>query len=1378
MTLSAHRSTKAPRHVPHHGPCRRPRWWTRGVGRAASAAWSGFQRVALALAGGRARPRVENGLVRAPDAAAVARAISSAEDQQQGEDQRGDGGGASPAVVDAGSAESAGAQNIQPNVHEPAREAADAGEALRVGAAGVGEDGEGVAPNRPQRAEPHHQRAPLRPIQAERPLGARSVDGDVAAFAASVAGAPKSKSTTNPSSRSRKRPASTTGRENAEVLSSQSHQENALSSRSIAAVRRAHAKSDLALARLRQQRLEEERRLREAEERRQQLARAEAEERLVAQLERRDRRRRARWQANRRIYVEGCAATIQRHWRGFAVRRRLAGERGEEAVAQVVGGAEDVVAAGECGVGEDAALAGDSPKEDVSSGEVLDVLSDEVLDVSHDTATASGDVATGAGRGNGSNDGGNFDSFGSDNAISNDGSGTAPTDSDGFDRQKELVGLLDGADVPELEKPDARDVAETEGVVAVGEVGAGEDAVLDGGSFDVRVSPSSDDDGFGGNVLDGFDVDANASTAKESTSQTLDGTNVLDGNTLTDGFDAKGENATLASRSVKEEVSSGESLDVLPGEDGSCNSASGTRLAANGNLLGGNGDAIDEGSQSPDSNDSKRGSEGMDEEDLKSGDEDASAPTQSRGWKELETEIVCRPPDEPILAEHQLQELKGLANSYIKLNHEKSQAVDDFGPDSDKVAAIEESRLAADRKVLTRACYLLGSRPGECPDRQSPLAKRIRKAGKDNSLTVEPARKRSSVSYEEGNSDAEHEEASSGEATARGDDGESEEEEGLGCVCGCKHRQPKDFWIQCDGCNAWHKVAEKCVEFDEEAAEALDAWFCWSCKPPKRRAPKKSKPTAAKRKKPADSEESEAEEGDVSSGEETEHEETPKKKEKKKRRSKGSEGQQLPAVVMAWLEEQNLRGNKDPLNAVTEAVIKELVADLKTSLVESGLDEEAALAEILQRQGKGDFSLLSSQSNGLVEKVLGDWRVKHFLTAADKKALTQGKTKNRWWRKRWEIALPLKSKNRAGKDNIQVGSVSATAKSESASGAAMDAQMKGLGLNIDFGENTERLLMVLEALRSKRRKKIHGAYRDFKKTARPIALKVLQHALQLLATKKETTVAAILNGMTLSQFIDRHLQDGESLEDKAKAVAREDADEDGFDDENDDDAKRLIQVMSSLRELNGETILVAYENIVDGLIGGTIAAVQDKSRRWRLFVKVGEKMVREFCIGGGTVGLGFDEDEFSRGMTTDSYYAMEMFSCPNSLDDCLVVDLNASDDKDATDERHRKIPIPGTRRHARLVKVFREKTQQMTTFSLQFRDKDGKNCKISLHRFVVLVAEHHGFGIHHSERLRKKLGLEEGQTFEDLERFQYMGERLRTANPLQWRWIVAAHPST
>ena len=55
----------------------------------------------------------------------------------------------------------------------------------------------------------------------------------------------------------------------------------------------------------------------------------------------------------------------------------------------------------------------------------------------------------------------------------------------------------------------------------------------------------------------------------------------------------------------------------------------------------------------------------------------------------------------------------------------------------------------------------------------------------------------------------------------------------LGCVCGRTHPHPiKVFWVQCNGCDAWHEVAEECVGFDEEAAQALEEWFCWSCEPP------------------------------------------------------------------------------------------------------------------------------------------------------------------------------------------------------------------------------------------------------------------------------------------------------------------------------------------------------------------------------------------------------------------------------------------------------------------------------------------------------------------------------------------------------------------
>jgi len=65
------------------------------------------------------------------------------------------------------------------------------------------------------------------------------------------------------------------------------------------------------------------------------------------------------------------------------------------------------------------------------------------------------------------------------------------------------------------------------------------------------------------------------------------------------------------------------------------------------------------------------------------------------------------------------------------------------------------------------------------------------------------------------------------------EDEEEDDNPWLGCVCGRTHPAPIEvFWIQCGACDAWHNVAEDCVGFSEEAADSLDEWFCWSCKPP------------------------------------------------------------------------------------------------------------------------------------------------------------------------------------------------------------------------------------------------------------------------------------------------------------------------------------------------------------------------------------------------------------------------------------------------------------------------------------------------------------------------------------------------------------------
>ena len=108
------------------------------------------------------------------------------------------------------------------------------------------------------------------------------------------------------------------------------------------------------------------------------------------------------------------------------------------------------------------------------------------------------------------------------------------------------------------------------------------------------------------------------------------------------------------------------------------------------------------------------------------------------------------------------------------------------------------------------------------------------------------------------------------------------------------------------------------------------------------------------------------------------------------------------------------------MNSAAEGFLADHVADLKKSLVKLGRSEEEALAEIIRRRGVGEFSLAKSQSNGLVEKLLNDWRVRHFVTAADKKALMHGMTKNKWWYDRWGIALPFKccTAGPTGKDDV------------------------------------------------------------------------------------------------------------------------------------------------------------------------------------------------------------------------------------------------------------------------------------------------------------------------------------------------------------------------
>ena len=71
----------------------------------------------------------------------------------------------------------------------------------------------------------------------------------------------------------------------------------------------------------------------------------------------------------------------------------------------------------------------------------------------------------------------------------------------------------------------------------------------------------------------------------------------------------------------------------------------------------------------------------------------------------------------------------------------------------------------------------------------------------------------------------------------------------LGCVCGILHGSKTHvFWIQCDSCQSWYNVAEKCVGFNADAALKVKEWLCWACGPPPETTVPHSGPEAKNKK--------------------------------------------------------------------------------------------------------------------------------------------------------------------------------------------------------------------------------------------------------------------------------------------------------------------------------------------------------------------------------------------------------------------------------------------------------------------------------------------------------------------------------------------------
>ena len=52
-------------------------------------------------------------------------------------------------------------------------------------------------------------------------------------------------------------------------------------------------------------------------------------------------------------------------------------------------------------------------------------------------------------------------------------------------------------------------------------------------------------------------------------------------------------------------------------------------------------------------------------------------------------------------------------------------------------------------------------------------------------------------------------------------------------MCGELHdRGTRVFWVQCDDCQSWYNVAERCIGMSVEETGKLQRWCCWACEVP------------------------------------------------------------------------------------------------------------------------------------------------------------------------------------------------------------------------------------------------------------------------------------------------------------------------------------------------------------------------------------------------------------------------------------------------------------------------------------------------------------------------------------------------------------------
>ena len=442
---------------------------------------------------------------------------------------------------------------------------------------------------------------------------------------------------------------------------------------------------------------------------------------------------------------------------------------------------------------------------------------------------------------------------------------------------------------------------------------------------------------------------------------------------------------------------------------------------------------------------------------------------------------------------------------------------------------------------------------------------------------------------------------------------------------------------------------------------------------------------------------------------------------------------------------------KDEENASIEADIKATFTAEEAHLQrERGMSAEQAHGALLDLKRRGRLSLNKTIDGENVDEFQSPdarqlW--KDRVAPAAKAYLAKGtcktqKAKNEWWATRLIPAMPEKAKKGDGKR--KVGEITIVA-SKKRAGKAFEAAKDKEGLYEVFGDTTDDMMGAMDAVdrgdEEFTNKCRGGSYAEDE--MKEIALQKLKERNERVAEVQDNECDAndVTLGMKVEAFVEKFssVQGLSELEKISRDYARVKAEIEGIKDEN------AIHAAGSLIWLTAANTIVDYFGMIGALQHRSCCAAKDVNGKWRIFLKGEEVMTFYQCVGTLEQN-GLDVEECERTIKGCQHIFCELWF----TEDPLVVDFDAKHDYGGSINKKISIPGRGIDSYARALVLSLSENEDLTTFYIRLKDKPIKH-----HRLVAIIKDHYGFGFHQNDLIKEFLGLEDGQSFEDHERFKY-----------------------